>query len=282
MINPLGAELTHLTNQGKELIWHGDSKFWTGRAPILFPIVGALINGAMTVGGKRYEMPRHGIARRTTFECIDQSDTSVTMQLQSDETTLAVYPWRFELQAKFTLEPSGIDICYNIVNRDSKDMLCTLGSHPAFALDINSQYQLDDYRIVFNQPETFAIHALDKDGLLQTASQPLNPAVINKKDNSISLSEDIFTDDALVFRNINSSQITLQRGDKTLLSVDTGGAPHLGLWAKPGAPFVCIEPWLGTSDFTDASGAFESKPDLISLAPRQSYRHAIRINVTAD
>ena len=25
-------------------------------------------------------------------------------------------------------------------------------------------------------------------------------------------------------------------------------SPHLGIWAKPGAPFVCIEPWFSYND----------------------------------
>lgn len=273
-INPIGAELSSLRNDGSELIWHGDASFWNGRAPILFPIVGALKDGKMTHNGQAYEMPRHGIARRATFKCIERTDATLCMSLKADDTTLAVYPWQFELQVNFSLSDSGIEICYVVLNHDENDLLFTIGSHPAFALKIDNNHQFEDYAIGFNKAESFASYALDDAGLLATQATPFET-----QDKSIVLSKDIFNQDALVLRDINSNRINLQCKGKTLLSVNTGGAPHLGLWSKPGAPFVCIEPWLGTSDFIDSNGEFASKPDLASLKPGDSFSHAIEINL---
>ncbi len=273
-INPFGAELSSLTHLGKEFIWHGDDNYWGGRAPILFPIVGALKDGSMRYQGKRYEMPRHGIARRCTFKCIHHSTTGVTFSLKANEQTRELYPWDFELQAHFNLTESDIAVRYEVYNEDSSTMLFSIGSHPAFALQIDDSYSFNDYAIGFNQPEDFAIYALTEQGLLETTPQPLATS-----NNTIILTEDIFKNDALVLRNIKSDKISLYRGTDVLLTVDTGGAPHLGIWSKPAAPFVCIEPWLGTSDFVDASGEFDAKPDLISLMPQKSFQHSYKINL---
>lgn len=277
-INPLGAELCSLTKNGSELMWQGDDTVWGGRAPILFPIVGALKNGAMVFQDQKYLMPRHGIARHAMFEQTQQSPSSVSMQLKASKDSLSVYPWNFELTVHFALANEGLEIRYNVVNRDTSDMLFTIGSHPAFALEINDHYSFSDYDIAFDQPESFATFGLDHDGLLATTSRPLKPT-LETTDNAIQLSEDIFNDDALVFRHIQSGTISLRRQGNTLLTVDTGGAPHLGLWAKPGAPFVCIEPWFGTSDFVDSTGDFAKKPDLLSLAPEQQFTHSLRIGL---
>ena len=164
-INPIGAELSSLRNDGSELIWHGDASFWNGRAPILFPIVGALKDGKMTHNGQAYEMPRHGIARRATFKCIEHTDATLCMSLKADNTTLAVYPWQFELQVTFSLSDSGIEICYVVLNHDENDLLFTIGSHPAFALKIDNNHQFEDYAIGFNKAESFASYALDDEGL---------------------------------------------------------------------------------------------------------------------
>ena len=42
-IDPLGAQLSVLRDHaGRDLLWNGDPSVWAGRAPLLFPIVGAL------------------------------------------------------------------------------------------------------------------------------------------------------------------------------------------------------------------------------------------------
>ena len=271
-INPTGAELSSLLNNGSELIWHGDENIWSGRAPILFPIVGALKDGKTTYDGKTYELPRHGIARKAIFECIEHSNSKITMRLKADETSLSAYPWHFELQVCFQVNASGIEVRYTVFNHDKTEMLFTLGSHPAFALKIDNDHQFEDYSIAFNETESFATYSLNEDGLLATESTP-----INSDNNKIVLSNTIFNQDALVFRDIQSNCISLLCKDKTLLSVLTGDAPHLGLWSKPGAPFVCIEPWLGTSDFVDSNGELASKPDLLSLPPGDSFQHSIAV-----
>ena len=70
VIHHKGAELQSLYNSdtGLEYIWEGDPAFWSGRSPVLFPIVGALINGEYIFNGKKYQLPRHGFARNRIFE----------------------------------------------------------------------------------------------------------------------------------------------------------------------------------------------------------------------
>ncbi len=274
-INPVGAELSSLlTRAGSETLWQGDETFWGGIAPILFPIVGSLKDGKMIHRGQQYKMPRHGIARHATFECIDHSAEQLSMCLKADDTTRAVYPWDFELQVHFALSEYEIAIRYEVFNRDTTAMYFTIGSHPAFALEINNNTKFTDYAISFNQTEKLACYPLTEEGLLEAT-----PRLLAARDNSIVLSNTIFNDDALVIRDIKSTAISLLRRGKTQVTIDTGGAPHLGLWSKPGAPFVCIEPWFGTSDFVDASGEFARKPDLTTLAPDQSFSHTIKITL---
>lgn len=271
-INPAGAELSSLLNDGSELIWHGDETIWGSRAPILFPIVGSLKDGKTTYKGKTYELERHGFARKATFECIDHLNEKITMRLKADATTLLAYPWLFELQVCFEVSDSGLEISYTVFNLDKTDMLFTLGSHPAFALKIDSDHRFEDYAIEFNKAESLATYALTDDGLLSLESKPFNT---NKY--QFALSKTIFDQDALVFRDVQSNRISLRCKDKTLLSVHTGGAPHLGIWSKPAASYVCIEPWLGTSDFVNSNGELASKPDMLTLSPGDRFSHSISV-----
>lgn len=273
-INPVGAELSSLKVNGIEYLWQGDEQYWSGRAPILFPIVGALKNDFMTYQGQRHEMAKHGIARHATFECMATTPDSVSLRLQADATSLRQYPWNFELIAHFTLSDSGLAIRYEVINTDEKPMLFTIGSHPAFALNISGPAELEHYTVTIVQSEPLQRYDLHDSGLLDTQAKPYGTV--------IPLSEHIFDHDALVFRDISASSIELSHKGQTMLTVDTGGAPHLGIWAKPGAPFVCIEPWLGTCDFTDSDNQFENKPDLTTLAPGQTYEHGIVISFPDD
>lgn len=47
-VSSFGAELQSITSKvsGYEYLWQGDPAFWKRRSPVLFPIVGALWNGA--------------------------------------------------------------------------------------------------------------------------------------------------------------------------------------------------------------------------------------------
>ena len=98
----LGAELQRVTDaQGRDLLWDGAPAFWTGRAPILFPIVGALAGGGYMLDGRRYELPKHGFARRMPFEPISVADDEVLLRLGASAETLAVYPFAFRLDLRF-------------------------------------------------------------------------------------------------------------------------------------------------------------------------------------
>ena len=50
-----------------------------------------------------------------------------------------------------------------------------------------------------------------------------------------------------------------------------GKAPFVGLWAKPGAPYVCIEPWHGICDNMTVSGKLEEKPHILRLGAGEKF-----------
>ena len=276
-VNPAGAELSSLKFHQREFLWQGDPNIWAGRAPILFPIVGTLKNNQMRYRGKQYQLNRHGFARTSVFEKIETDSASaaqLSLQLTENADTLQQYPWKFELQVHFHLNSDGIEIGYEVINRDTDTMLFTIGSHPAFRLPVDNDLSLSDYDVHFNKTESLTRLLLNDDGLLTDAGEEC-PA----HNNAITLDEHLFDRDALIFKNIQSDKITLRCRQQPRLTVDTGGAPHLGLWAKPGAPYVCIEPWFGTSDSVESDGEFANKPDLKTLAPGDTFNHTIGITL---
>ena len=67
-----GAQLSsvELKENGKEFLWQGDPSVWYGRAPVLFPIIGQLLDGKYRYNGREYEMPKHGFARLSRHSAI--------------------------------------------------------------------------------------------------------------------------------------------------------------------------------------------------------------------
>ena len=71
-LKSLGGELTSIKDaSGTEYLWQGNPDFWSGQAPVLFPIVGCLRNGTATIGdSKTCSFGRHGLARKLEFTLV--------------------------------------------------------------------------------------------------------------------------------------------------------------------------------------------------------------------
>jgi galactose mutarotase-like enzyme len=240
---------------------------------ILFPIVGSLKDSVLIHNNHEYAMPRHGIARHATFTTTDVTDSTVTMELRSSDTTREVFPWDFCLSVSYTLSARAVNIEYRVQSAGNDAMRFTIGAHPALSLPLN-QSSIDQYSVHFNNDNELTRFRLFENGLLAATGEPY---ALNN--NQVALSTSIFDDDALVFKDIRSTCLTLCRQGIERVRVHTGGAPHLGLWAKPGAAFVCIEPWFGYSDAEDATGLWTDKPALLTLQKGETFTHRWAIEI---
>ncbi len=74
-------------------------------------------------------------------------------------------------------------------------------------------------------------------------------------------------------KGLTSHRVSLKKktGNKTLLTMDFEGFPYLAVWSKPGAPFICLEPWYTTADAIKSTGVFTQKTDMLTLAPRKEF-----------
>ncbi|AQW25571.1 aldose 1-epimerase family protein [Clostridium perfringens] len=264
-----GGELHSIKGKkdNTEFLWSGDEAYWKYHAPILFPIVGKVFNGKYTVDGKTYELPQHGLARVRDFEMIEQTKNSISFELKYSEDTLKIYPFKFSLIIKYTLNDINLSIDYIVKNLDNKEMYFSIGAHPAFMCPIEND-KFDDYYFEFNEKENASIMQLVGPGYFSKEEKPYL-----KNENIINLSTDLFKNDALVFKNLKSNKISLKsKNHKKYLEFDFGEFPYLGLWTKDtGAPFVCIEPWFGHADFDGFNEEFKDKAAIQSLMPNKEF-----------
>ena len=249
-INLKGAELKSMTSNGKEYIWPGDEKYWGKSSPVLFPFVGALKDGSYIYNENVYPMGRHGFARDKEFEMVEEGRDFVKFMLKSQEESLKIYPFEFEFYITYILYKGGIRINYEVKNKGREEMYFSLGAHPAFALN----GEIDEYRIRFSEKETTDLYKIK--GL---CIDPFSEKYLNESD-IIDFNKDIFKNDALVFSNLKSDSLFIEKKNgEQLLKVSLKGFPWLGIWAPVGAPFVCIEPWCGVADFDNHDGKLENK-----------------------
>ncbi len=261
-IAPNGAELRSLKNRqtGEEFIWQADPGIWAKSAPVLFPITGLLKDGKTMINGVEYRIPKHGFARERLFDVLEQEGGHVLFGLSVDAESRKVYPYDFTLQVGFELHANRLAVNYTVLNAGAEEMLFSIGSHPAFALDLD-EAPLSDYSLEFSEPESLDLYGLTDDFFAKKQEGYLN------KETRISLSERTFADDALMFKDIRSRKVKLCRANSDWsVGMELRDAPHLGIWAKPGAPFVCIEPWFSYNDAADSDGLFENKPGIMALA----------------
>jgi galactose mutarotase-like enzyme len=267
-IDPLGAQLSVLRNAaGHDLLWNGDAAFWNGRAPILFPIVGALNGGEYSWRRERHALPRHGFARGRRCAVVRHSAQEALFRQTDDAETFKVYPFHFELDVSFRLEAKALVVEASVRNTGGEPMPASLGFHPAFRWPLQRGQAREAHYIEFEAAETAPIRRLDGNGLL-TDQQHATPV----QGRRLLLQDALFTKDVVIFEQLRSRHLTYGTSAGPRIQVSFPNATHLGLWSKPGAGFVCIEPWRGVADPVGFAGSLNDKPGVFRVAPgaRQS------------
>lgn len=274
-IDPDGAQLSVLRDAaGRDLLWNGEPAFWKGRAPILFPIVGALDGGQYRRRGRRYALPRHGFARDRRFRVVRHDERAALFSLSADVRSLEVFPFRFELEIEFRLGGAALEIEARVHNTGDEPMPASVGFHPAFRWPLPFGAPRASHYLEFEHDEGAPIRRLDAHGLL-TATRHETPV----RGRRLVLADELFAADVMIFDELASRRLAYGADTGPRLEVDFPAATHLGIWTKPGAPFVCIEPWRGVADPAGFDRDFDDKPGVFVVAPGAQQSLAMRITV---
>ncbi len=266
-----GAELQRLTDAaGRDWLWAGDPAVWAGRAPILFPIVGTLNGDRFRWRGQDYALPRHGFARRRDFRVVERDGDGLMLRLESDAATRAVWPFDCTLDMIFTIRAATLTMTARVANRSADPMPASFGFHPALRWPLPYGTSRAAHQIVFERDEPAPIRR-PVDGLL-SAAQFATPV----RDRHLLLHDDLFEEGALVFDTLASRSVVYGEA----LRVDFPRMPHLGIWTKPGAGYVCIEPWQGHASPEGFDGELADKPGVVSVGPGATETFAMSISVS--
>jgi galactose mutarotase-like enzyme len=278
-IKEIGAELCSIKSKhsGKEYMWQANPEVWAAHAPNLFPIIGCLKGGSFIYGGMEYACPKHGFVRNNDkIALVEKTATQATFALSHSVETLMVYPFEFEFRIQFALNTNILHINHSVMNHGDEALLFSLGGHPAFRCPVNENESYSDYFLEFEKPETAQSWQVQKDGYIDKDTVP-----VFDTPTTIRLHPHLFDNDALVFKNLNSNSVCLKSNKSSQkLTVYFPDFDYLGIWAKPNAAFVCIEPWLGIADSYNSDRHFENKEGLIKLEADQQFHATYSIEIS--
>ena len=258
-VKEMGAELNSFKSKktGFEFIWGGNTDIWYGQSPILFPIIGRLLDDKYRLNDKEYTMPKHGIVRKKPFKLIDKTENSLKFIQSDDEESLKEYPYHFDLIVEFKITDNGLSVTHTVVNKNDCIMYYSFGAHPAFNCEIG------DY-LEFSENEELLTERIDHDSILIEEKFP-----VNIDGNKLTITENLFDDDALILSGYKSQAISLKSNKHNRVVKFNFDSPLLGIWAKPGAPYVCIEPWWGVNDNYDKKDDLSQKRGIMALNPNE-------------
>ena len=263
-ISDMGAELMSIRSD-KEFLWQGREEIWSGRSPLLFPIVGRLKDDKLKYAGKTYILPKHGFALHSLFKAEEASGERAVFKLTDSGETLKAYPFKFELKVIYELCQNTLSVSYEVLNKDSDKIYFTIGGHPGFNCKIGDKLE-------FEKEENISRLMMNGNSYIYEERPFL------KAEKEIILTDDLFSEDALIFKGLKSKYITLKTDDADI-KVTYGDAPYLGIWAKEGAPYVCIEPWFSSDDSIDADCTFDEKDGIIMLDKNEKFNYTFTVEV---
>ncbi len=258
-INSFGAELSSITGKetGTQYLWDADEKFWKRSAPVLFPFVGSLKDKKYTVDGNDYPMGQHGFARDMEFSVVSETTDEAWFELRSNDDTLAKFPFEFVLKIGYRLDGNDIKVTWHVENPGDKELLFSIGGHPAFMCPVTEDGKQSDYYLKFDADKALTYGLLSSDGLLDRDDYLLGVDI----NGYCAIDEHMFDKDALIIEHFQASKVSLCTPDKKPYLTVSFDAPLFGLWspAGKGAPFVCIEPWYGRCDRADFGGELKDR-----------------------
>ena len=269
-IAALGAEMQLIqTRDGRQWLWHGDAAYWTGRSPLLFPIVGKAPNDTVTVDGVPFQMSQHGFARRSNFSLLVEESDRCVYRLTASEASRAMYPFDFQLDVEHRVEGRAVVVSATVTNCDHKIMPFGIGFHPAFAWPLPGA-EGKPHSIELDDGGAPALRRLSG-GLVDPKALP-SPFDAGR----LTLEHSQFANDAMLFPEGAGAGLVYGPAEGPSVHFTWENLPNFALWTKPGAGFICLEPWHVTAAAVGGSEELSERPYTELLGAGATARYSFR------
>lgn len=260
-IAEMGAEVTRIYDktEDNEILWEGNPVYWKRHSPVLFPNVGKTYKNRVLINGTQYPTSQHGFARDNEFTCIEAANEKASFMFRSSEETKEVYPFDFELHINYKLNKKELTVEWQVKNCGDETMYFTIGGHPAFRFAKPEETKAD-YVLKIPGKEKLEYVLID---ISCGCANVDEVHTLQLSEETYPLSDELFAKDALVVDNGQIEEAWLCHKDGTpYVGVRSAGFPNYGIWSVEGAPFVCLEPWMGRCDNVGFNAELSEKPNV--------------------
>ena len=260
-IAEMGAEVTRIYDktEDNEILWEGNPVYWKRHSPVLFPNVGKTYKNRVLINGTQYPTSQHGFARDNVFTCIEAANEKASFMFRSSEETKEVYPFDFELHINYKLNKKELTVEWQVKNCGDETMYFTIGGHPAFRFAKPEETKAD-YVLKVPGKEKLEYVLID---ISCGCANVDEVHTLQLSEETYPLSDELFAKDALVVDNGQIEEAWLCHKDGTpYVGVRSAGFPNYGIWSVEGAPFVCLEPWMGRCDNVGFNEELSEKPNV--------------------
>lgn len=266
-------------SEGNEYLWQGDKTYWSGTAPVLFPICGSIRGDKAQIGGnKTTQMPRHGIVRKRDFRLVQNTEDRAVFCIESNEEMKAQFPYDFCLETAYRLDGRSVTATYTVENRSDQVMPFQIGGHPGFNCPLKGKGEYEDCYLAFETEETVsAPAAVTETGLLDVEKR----TPILKGQKILDLNHEMFRNDAVTLDTLESRSVKLLSHKAAGgVKLDFADFPYLILWSSANnGPFVALEPWVGISTCSDEGDVFEEKRNMQFAQPGEKKTYSFTITI---
>lgn len=277
-VSSKGGELVSLRDAAQtEYIWIGDARYWKRHAPQLFPCIGRLTNNQYRMDGALHEMGQHGFLRDYELMKVEESETFLHLQLQSDASTRQLYDRAWTVDIFYSLCGKTLSVKFQVRNCDARTMRFGYGIHPGFNVPLNPALRFEDYRLDFHEVSTPKQMELTE---RYTISGGMHDYAL-EEGRYLPLQHSLFDHDAIILKDMPHTVTLGSQKDEKKVTVTFPDMPYLGIWHAPetDAPFVCIEPWSSLPSTDGVIDEFETKSDFITVEPEETYTNSWSISI---
>lgn len=262
VIDSTGAELISLQKEGKELLW-GAGPEWNRHAPVLFPVIGRVTDDVIHHEGRGYPIKQHGFARDSDFALVTSTPAFAHWRLNHAAAGETQFPFPCSLETEWSLDSEHLGLTFTLSNTGDEPLPAALGWHPAFRCPTG-----EGWKLLFEHDEPGPVRRVNSRVQLipEWYGSPLSG-------NSLELNEELLGGGAVIFESLRSRKVQLVSPAGPVLTMAFPDFPHFAVWKKPGADFICLEPWskLPQPDGERQEVLSMSSIDLLMPGSRKTY-----------
>ena len=239
-----GAIVTALAVGGRDVLFMDratlldPAKSVRGGIPLLFPFAGRLDGDRLAHAGTT--MKQHGFGRNRSWRVVAQAPDALTVALEDDAATRAVYPHAFRAEQSFRVLPHGLRVELLIENLGTGPLPVAPGWHPYFRCASADKPRVKPLDVAGLDPARFTPDAEFDFGVTAPASGHASFEVPGLGVLALSFSPEM---------------------------------RFLQCWGLPGRDYICLEPFLGPNNAINT-------PARLDIAPGRSHTLWMRVELS--